>query len=213
MQLAAVALLLAVLLGSALLRRALGLEIDPDGLRERVEALGAFGPALLVGAIAVRPLLLIPSAVLLTVGGACFGAALGTLYGAAGLTAYGLLQWLFVQWAGAEALRARVPPNLHGALRMARSRLGIGALALVAAHPIGPVTAVQLAAALAGMGPGRFVLAVGAGSLLRAALFSYFGSALLEGEGVLLAGALVALAVALPFVPARSRRWLLRNLE
>ena len=195
--------------GGLALRQRLGLELDPAGLRQQVEALGPLAPVLFVAALTLRWVLLIPSAVLLTVGGACFGVTLGTLYGALGLTLMGLLQFLLVQLAGAEALRARVPTRFAGALRAARSWRGAATLAVVSAYPVGPQTPVQLAAALAGMGLVTFLASVGAGAMLRAGLFSWFGSALLEGERGLLAAGLLGAAIALPLLHPRSRRFLL----
>jgi uncharacterized membrane protein YdjX (TVP38/TMEM64 family) len=209
--------ILALVAGSlvlgAVLRNALGLEFDPEGLRQRVEEFGAFGPLLFVVLLSLRFIFLIPSAVMLTVGGVCFGVALGTLYGALGLTLMGLLQFALVQLAGAEALRARVPERLQGALRAARSGLGAGTLALVAAYPVGPLTPVQLAAALAGMPFAVYLLSVTAGSTLRAGLFAWFGSALLEGEGVLLAGALLVAVVVVPMLHPRARRFVLASVR
>jgi uncharacterized membrane protein YdjX (TVP38/TMEM64 family) len=199
---------LAIAAGLAL-RSQLGVELDPDGLRQQVEALGPLAPVIFVAALALRFVLLIPSAVLLTVGGACFGVALGTVYGAIGLTLMGLLQFLLVQLAGADALRARVPARFRGALVAARSWRGATTLAVVSAYPVGPQTPVQLAAALAGMGLVTFLFSVGAGAMLRAGLFSWFGSALIEGERGLLVAGLIGAVIALPFVHPRSRRFVL----
>jgi uncharacterized membrane protein YdjX (TVP38/TMEM64 family) len=207
------ALVAGALVLGAILRNALGLELDPEGLRQRVEEFGAFGPLLFVVLLSLRFIFLIPSAVMLTVGGVCFGVVLGTFYGALGLTLMGLFQFALVQLAGAEALRARVPARLQGALRAARSGLGAGTLALVAAYPVGPLTPVQLAAALAGMPFAVYLLAVTAGSTLRAGLFAWFGSALLEGEGILLAGALLAAVVVVPMLHPRARRFVLASVR
>lgn len=210
-RLGVLALVAGLLVLGAVLRNALGLEFDPEGLRRRVEELGAFGPVLFVALLSLRFVFLIPSAVMLTVGGACFGAVLGTFYGAIGLTLMGLFQFVLVQLAGAEALRARVPERLQGALRMARSGLGAGTLALVAAYPVGPLTPVQLAAALAGMPFLVYLASVTVGSTLRAGLFAWFGSALLEGEGVLVAGALLGGVLLVPLLHPRARRFVLSS--
>jgi uncharacterized membrane protein YdjX (TVP38/TMEM64 family) len=199
---------LAILAGLEL-RDRLGLQLDPEGLRQQVEALGPLAPVLFVAALALRFVLLIPSAVLLTVGGACFGVVFGTLYGALGLTLMGLLQFLLVQLAGADALRSRVPARFAAALDAARSWRGAATLAVVSAYPVGPQTPVQLAAALAGMGLVTFLVSVGAGAMLRAGLFSWFGSSLLEGERTLLAAGLIGAVIALPFLHPRSRRFVL----
>src|SRR5262245_44981345 len=95
--------------GAYLLRRYLGIELNPESLRGYVENMGPLAPVIFIAAVSLRWVLLIPSAVLLTVGGAVFGVTLGTLYGALGITIMGLLQFVLVQVAGADALRARVP--------------------------------------------------------------------------------------------------------
>jgi uncharacterized membrane protein YdjX (TVP38/TMEM64 family) len=206
MRLGAVALAVVLVGAGVWLRNLLGLELAPETLRRQVEAMGALAPLLFVAALTLRFVLLIPSAVLLTVGGACFGVALGTVYGALGLTLMGLLQFALVQLAGADALRARVPARFMGALRAARSWRGAATLAVVSAYPVGPQTPVQLAAALAGMSLLTFLASVGAGAMLRAGLFAWFGSALIEGERALLAAGLIGAVVALPFLHPRSRR-------
>jgi uncharacterized membrane protein YdjX (TVP38/TMEM64 family) len=193
------------LAGGIALRSQLGFELHPDRLREQVEALGPLAPVLFVAALSLRFVLLIPSALLLTVGGAIFGVTLGTLYGALGLTLMGLLQFLLVQIAGADALRSRVPARFEGALRAARSWRGAATLAVVSAYPVGPQTPVQLAAALAGMSLLTFLASVGAGGMLRAGLFSWFGSSLIEGERVLLVTGLIGALVLLPLAHPRSR--------
>jgi len=208
-KLVAAAVVALAVAGGLVLRSRLGLELDPERLREQVEALGPLAPVLFVAALSLRFVLLIPSALLLTMGGAIFGVTMGTLYGALGLTLMGLLQFLMVQLAGAEALRARVPPRFAGALRAARSWRGAATLAVVSAYPVGPQTPVQLAAALAGMGLVTFLASVGAGAMLRAGLFSWFGSSLLEGERALLASGAILVVVTLPFIHPRSRKTLL----
>jgi uncharacterized membrane protein YdjX (TVP38/TMEM64 family) len=208
-KLVAAAVVILAVAGGLVLRSRLGLDLDPGRLREQVEALGPLAPVLFVAALSLRFVLLIPSALLLTMGGAIFGVTMGTLYGALGLTLMGLLQFLMVQLAGAEALRARVPPRFAGALHAARSWRGAATLAVVSAYPVGPQTPVQLAAALAGMGLVTFLASVGAGAMLRAGLFSWFGSSLLEGERALLASGAILVVVTLPFVHPRSRATLL----
>ena len=78
-----------------------------------------------------------------------------------------------------------MPARFEAALRAARSWRGAATLAVVSAYPVGPQTPVQLAAALAGMSLVTFLASVAAGGMLRAGLFSWFGSSLLEGDNVL----------------------------
>jgi uncharacterized membrane protein YdjX (TVP38/TMEM64 family) len=199
--------------GAYLIRQQLGIEITQESLRSYVDEMGPLAPVIFVAAVALRWVLAIPSAVILTVGGAVFGVTLGTLYGALGMTIMGLAQYILVHVAGADALRARVPARFTGALEAARSWRGAATLAVVSAYPVGPQTPVQLAAALAGMGLVSFLASVAAGGLLRAGLFSWFGDSLLEGEGILLVSVAIAATVALPFLHPRSRAAVLSFLN
>jgi uncharacterized membrane protein YdjX (TVP38/TMEM64 family) len=214
-KLAAAAFIAAAIGGGIVLREQLGIggELDPTVLRARVEEMGPLAPLIFVAAVALRFVLFIPSAVLLTIGGAIFGLTLGTLYGALGITLMGLVQFLAVHLAGADALRARVPPRFAGALRAARSWRGAATLALVSAYPVGPQTPVQLAAALAGMSLVTFLASVAGGGMLRAGLFSWFGSSLLEGDNVIAVAVVLFLIVAAPFVHPRSRATVLSWLR
>src|SRR5687768_6804238 len=104
----------AALLGGAWLARTqLGIRWELDALREFVTGLGLWGPVALVGIIAFRPVLLVPSQLALLAGGLCFGTLLGTAYGALGLTSSGLLVFGLTRWLGAEAVRTRVPAALQ----------------------------------------------------------------------------------------------------
>lgn len=210
----AVALVLVALLGGGyVLRLKLGLEFDSESLRAKVESMGPLAPVIFVAVLSLRFLVGLPSGLLLTVGGAVFGATLGTVYGALGITLMGLLQYLVVQIAGAESLRARVPPRFAGALRAARSWRGAATLAVMSAYPVCPQTPIQIASALAGMGLVTFLISLSAGATLRAGLFAWFGSSLLEGEGVFLVGAVLLVVLALPFLHPRSRATVLSWLQ
>lgn len=195
-------------LGGMFLREALGIDWSSESLRAFVDQAGAWAPLVFVALVALRLLVMIPSQLLLTAAGVVFGAAYGTLYGALGLTLSALLNFAFVRWLGVEALRNRIPVRLRYALALARSRAGAGALAVVTGYPVGPITAVQMTAALTGMSLLSYALAVGCGSAVRAATFSYFGSTLLEGQRILIGLAVIAAAAGGPLLFPRSRAWL-----
>jgi uncharacterized membrane protein YdjX (TVP38/TMEM64 family) len=205
------AVVVAVLIGAAvLIRTQLGIRWELDGLRSFVTGLGFWGPIALIGIIAFRPVLLVPSQLALLVGGVCFGTLLGTAYGALGLTASGLLVFGLTRWLGADAVRTRVPAALQGALAAAGSRWGAVLVAVGNGYPVGTVTAYHAAAALTPMPLAVFVLAVGAGSLLRAWTYSFFGNAMLEsgtGELVAIAAAIAAAALVLPLLHPRARAY------
>jgi uncharacterized membrane protein YdjX (TVP38/TMEM64 family) len=103
-----------------------------------------------------------------------------------------------------------VPAALQGALAAAGSRWGAVLVAVGNGYPVGTVTAYHAAAALTPMPLAVFVLAVGAGSLLRAWTYSFFGNAMLEsgtGELVAIAAAIAAAALVLPLLHPRARAY------
>jgi uncharacterized membrane protein YdjX (TVP38/TMEM64 family) len=188
-------------------RSALGLEWSLDSLRDLVDRLGFWGPAVFVLLLSFRSVLLIPSQILLVAAGVCFGIVAGTVYGALGVTVSAGLAFAFARWLGREVLLAQVPPGVRGFLDGAGVR---GAAALVffgTAYPVGPVSAYHAGAALTGMPAWTFLLAVVPGAVVRAGVYTAFGSRLGDGDlraVMLLAGALLLLAVPLA-VPSVRR--------
>jgi uncharacterized membrane protein YdjX (TVP38/TMEM64 family) len=195
-------------------RTQLGIRWELDALRELVTQLGFWGPVALVGIIAFRPVLLVPSQLALIAGGVCFGTSLGTAYGALGLTVSGLLVFGLTRWLGADAVRTRVPAALQRALEAAGSRWGAVLVAVGNGYPVGTVTAYHAAAALTPMPLAAFALAVGVGSLLRAWTYAFFGNAMLErstAELVAIAAAIAAAALLLPLLHPRARSYALER--
>lgn len=204
-----------VVAGFLAVRRTLGLEFDPGSLQQVVSEMGVWGPLVYVGIVAFRVPLGLPSQLVLVGGGLVFGTLTATLCGALGLTLSAIALFLVARVTGRASIEARVPPRMRPVLDLAETRLGALFLALGTAYPFGPITMYHLLAGVTGMGLAVFVVAVGVGALGRAALFSYFGSRLVEGGvwGVLQAGALLAVAIALPLGVPRSRRWLVDSFR
>jgi uncharacterized membrane protein YdjX (TVP38/TMEM64 family) len=205
---------LALIAAVAAMRRALGLELEPESIRASVDRLGVWGPLVFVTIVALRIPLGVPSAIALIGGGLVFGSLEGTLYGAAGLLISGLFVFLGSRWAGREAVEARVPVRMRHLLDMSGSRIGVVLLALGSAYPLSPITGFQLLAGVTGMGLPPFVLAAGTGSLGRAALYTYFGSKLVDADPVELigAGALFLVVLLLPLALPAPRAWLLQAI-
>jgi len=201
-----------VLLAVAMTRRALGIEFDPVSLRAFVSDLGPLGPAIFVGLTGFRLLLGMPSQLLLVVGGLCFGAVAGTLYGALGIALSGLSLFLMARWAGRDAVVGRVPERLQLLFDGAGSRTGAGIVAVGTGYPMGPISAYHTFAGVTSMTLLSFSLAVLVGSLVRSATYTYFGSSLIDGTVtslVVALGLLVGVGL-LPFAFSRSRQWILR---
>lgn len=209
-----VCLILAILIGgSALLRHALDIEFTPESIRAFVADAGIWAPILFIFLVAFRVAILIPSQLLLIAAGILFGATLGTLYGAVGMTISGLINFGLVRYAGAQSIRDRFPQRFDGVFELAQSRAGAGAVVIGTAYPVGVITAVQLAAAVTGMSLLTFAIAVSLGALVRAATFSYFGSALLDGSALVRATAVLVAAMVIPLLFPSSRSWLLANFR
>jgi uncharacterized membrane protein YdjX (TVP38/TMEM64 family) len=208
---------LAVLLGVALYARTrLGISWDLDGLRAFMEGLGAWGPLAFIGVVTFRTVLFVPSQLALIAGGICFGTTGGTLYGAIGLLASGLLVFVLTRWLGADAVRSRVPQAAQRALAAAGSRGGAVLVGIGTGYPVGNVTGYHAAAALTPMRYDVFTAAVALGSLLRAWTYAYFGNAILErstAELVAIALGVAAAAALLPLLHPRVRAWLRERLR
>lgn len=200
-----------LLAGFIALRRALGLDLDPESLQQAVADMGVWGPLAFVGIVAFRVPLGLPSGLVLVGGGLAFGTLTATLCGAIGLTLSAIVYFLAARFTGRASIEARVPARMRPFLDLAGTRIGALFLALGTAYPFGPITMFHLLAGLTGISLIVFVFAVGTGALARSALFTFFGSQLVDGgvRGLLEASALMALALALPLLVPRTRRWLL----
>jgi uncharacterized membrane protein YdjX (TVP38/TMEM64 family) len=197
--------LVGLLVGASFLRDALGIEWNIGSVRALVEASGIWAPLLFISLVALRLVILVPSQILLAAAGLLFGATLGTFYGAVGMTLSGLINFAVVRTAGIDAIREHLPRRFSAATAVARSNVGAGALAIATGYPVGPISAIQLGAALTGMGLISYTVAVALGATVRAATFSFLGSTLVDG-GHLLAGAgVLAAAAAIPLLFPRSR--------
>jgi uncharacterized membrane protein YdjX (TVP38/TMEM64 family) len=201
--------------GAYFARQQLGIEWSAHSVRDAVADFGLWGPLFFVTLIAFRAVLMVPSQILLIAAGLCFGTVFGTLYGALGITLSGVIAFQLVRWTGRDALLRRSPPQVQAALDGAGRTIGATFVALATGYPVGPITAWHAAAGLTGMALVTFVLAVAAGSLVRAATYTFFGSRIVEaGPGqLLLAGGVVVAATTLPLCFARSRRWVGRMLN
>jgi uncharacterized membrane protein YdjX (TVP38/TMEM64 family) len=197
---------LAILLaGGSFLRNALGIEWSPESVRETVRDAGLWAPALFITLVTFRLVILIPSQILLAAAGLLFGATLGAVYGAIGMTLSAVLTFTIVRIAGIDRIREQLPPRFSGALDVARSNLGAGALVIASGYPVGPISAFQIGAALTGMTFFTFVVAVAIGSTIRAATYSYLGSTLFDGYRLLYGAAALLVVAAIPLLFPRPR--------
>ena len=208
--LALVALLVGLFAAGHLVRGQLGIELSPESIRSVVTGLGWKGPAIYLGLVAFRQFLLLPSALVLSIGGIVFGAAMGTLLGSVGIGLSAAFKYTVARRLGREWLSGR----FGAAVEAFEHRTGAAApvlVGLVTAHPAGPMAPVHWAAGFAAVPALSFAVAVALAAPLRAFAYAFFGSTLLEPGSARfwLAGGVLAAAVLAPLAHRglRERLW------
>ena len=180
-----------------------------EALRDWTVGLGWLGPATFVAFVTFRHFLLLPSTIVLILGGLAFGVLGGILWGSLGLVLCSLGQFLAARILGEEWVRSRLL-NRHEVFTARIRRLGPAPVFLSAAYPVGPMTPVNLAAGLVGLPTREFLLAVSAGAPVRAGICSALGTAILGwGPATLIqVGLGLFFLVSIPLLIPRFRNWL-----
>jgi uncharacterized membrane protein YdjX (TVP38/TMEM64 family) len=196
------------LIGGFFVRESIQVEWSAESVHVLVEQAGFWGPLFFLVMMTFRFAVLIPSPILLTASGICFGVIAGTIYGGLGLLLSALLKFAVAKLAGRESLIARLPESARRRLAVVNSGLGIGLLGAASSYPVGPAGLVHIGAILSGIRIVPFAFAVGVGSVIRAGTFSYFGNALTKGDGLAIAAGILAAAAAIPLLVPPWRSWL-----
>jgi len=211
---AAIALLIALVLGYWMLKEtgALAVLLDGNALRQYIMCLGMMGPLAVVGLIALAVLVSpIPGAPVALAAGALYGHTWGTLYVLLGAELGALGAFSLGRLLGREALQRWLG---H---RLPRTRLGSqGALmAIVFVSRLLPFISfdvVSYAAGLTSLTLWRFALATLAGVLPASFLLAHFGGEMVTGEldqmlyAVLALGLLTGVPLAAYFLRERARK-------
>ena len=192
------------------LRNQLGIAFDVESVRAFAEGLGPSAPFLFILVVAGRSLLWLPSQVVLVAAGLCFGTLVGALVGGAGLMLSGVFAFSVARYTGRDAIAKRIGKRGERLLELASRRTGAVAFGLACGYPVSPLIVLQTAAGLTPMSFPNFVLAAFIGGGIRAAVFAYFGNALLDpSAGALItATAIFLVAIAIPFAFPSGRAWL-----
>ena len=191
-------------------RSELGIEFSRESVVRLVAGLGWKAGALFVSLVMFRQFLVLPSAVVLSAGGAVFGAGMGTLLGAAGIILSAIFGYAVARGGGRELLRRRLGARADDFQRRADAA-GPFVVGVATAHPAGPMTAFHWGSGLASVPAVPFLLGVTLGAPLRASLYSFFGSTLFEpGTSRFYLASLILVVVALlPLAHGSTRRRLL----
>lgn len=189
------------------LRGHLPAELTPRSIHDWVVGLGWTGALVYLGVLVFRQFLLLPAALVLPVGGLCFGALLGTLLGAIGLILSALMKFALARTVGRDWVRPHLGARLR-ALEARVDRVGPVLIGMSTAHPAGPLSPLHWAAGLSSLPPAAFAGAVVLGAPVRAFAYAFFGSTLLDpgSAGFITASALLGVSILVPIVYAALRR-------
>lgn len=182
-----------------------------ESVRNFVRDMGWWGPPIFIAMFLFRSVLLIPSVVLLTAGGICFGLLGGALFGALGLTFSATMKFLVAELVGRETVLNRLPIAWQSRLRAVDSSTSAATLALITAYPVGPAEIFHIAAIVAGMNILLFISSIGLGALVRASAFSVFGDAIAQGRNLGVSVVVLTLALLAPLTIPAVRRVILKG--
>ncbi|MEM9174400.1 MAG: VTT domain-containing protein [Myxococcota bacterium] len=204
------AILAVVFTAGTILRNQLGIAFEAEAVRDYVLGLGPAAPILFVFIVAGRALLGLPSQLVLIAAGLCFGTGVGALVGGAGLMLSGTAVFAAARYAGRDVIEQRLGDGVQKILNFTSRRTGIVAFSLAFGYPISPLTPLHAAAGWTPMPFANFMTAAFFGGVIRAAVFAYFGNALVEASWTALLAplAVMALILAIPLAFAEGRAWL-----
>ncbi len=171
-------------------------EWTQEAFQEYVSGLGVLGPAILIGTMAIRPFLGLPSALILFAGGVVFGTLAGTLYGALGGTLGALIALGVARALGRDAVQRRIGGTLE-AFDDYLARRGAPWLAAYTAIPVSVLSPVYFTAGVTKIGVAPFGAAVALGFVPRAGIYTFMGNTLREPTvwNLVVASGLVLLSV------------------
>jgi uncharacterized membrane protein YdjX (TVP38/TMEM64 family) len=170
-------LTLAALVGGAFLVVALSGSLSADGVRDRIDSLGAAGPLLFIPISACLTVALFPGPLLAGASGLLFGTALGTPVSIVSATLGATLAFSLSRWWAHDAVRDLAGPRLN-ALRVWVGRRGLVSVLYARIAPGVPYSLVNYAAGLAPILLRSFVAATAIGVAPRAFAYTALGGSL-----------------------------------
>jgi uncharacterized membrane protein YdjX (TVP38/TMEM64 family) len=195
----------------SLVQDKIGFSFSLEGLKDFqqwVANLGWLAPVAFVTLVIFRLFIGLSSHVVLILGGLAFGALGGTVWGSIGLLLSALLLFFAARLLGDDWVRPRLGDR-YASLGARIQRVGAGSIFAISAHPVGPLTPVNLAAGLVRFPVWEFTLAVALAAPIRAAAYSVLGTAILNlslGDSLAIGAGLVGVFVLPLFIPS-VRGW------
>jgi uncharacterized membrane protein YdjX (TVP38/TMEM64 family) len=168
---------LALLVGGAFLVVALSGSVSADGVRDRVDSLGAAGPLLFIPISACLTVALFPGPLLAGASGLLFGTALGTPVSIVSATLGATLAFGLARWWAHDAVAELAGPRVNG-LRAWVARRGFLSVLYARIAPGVPYSLVNYAAGLTPILLRSFVAATAIGCAPRAFAYTALGGSL-----------------------------------
>ena len=168
---------LALLVGGAFLVVALSGSVSADGVRDRVDSLGAAGPLLFIPISACLTVALFPGPLLAGASGLLFGTALGTPVSIVSATLGATLAFCLARWWAHDAVAELAGPRVNG-LRAWVARRGFLSVLYARIAPGVPYSLVNYAAGLTPILLRSFVAATAIGCAPRAFAYTALGGSL-----------------------------------
>jgi uncharacterized membrane protein YdjX (TVP38/TMEM64 family) len=168
---------LVLLVGGAFLVVALSGSLSADGVRDRVDSLGAAGPLLFIPISACLTVALFPGPLLAGASGLLFGTALGTPVSIVSATLGATLAFCLARWWAHDAVAELAGPRLNG-LRAWVGRRGFLSVLYARIAPGVPYSLVNYAAGLTPILLRSFVAATAIGCAPRAFAYTALGGSL-----------------------------------
>ncbi len=174
-----------------------GVEWTEEAFQQYVSGLGVLGPAILVGTMAMRPFLALPSGLILVTAGLVFGTVIGTFCGALGGTLGAMLALGVARALGRDAVQRRIGGRL-AIFDDYLQRRGAPWLAAYTAVPVSVLSPVYFTAGVTRIRAAPFTVAIAIGFVPRAGVYTFMGNTLREPsfENLAVASGLIVLSVA-----------------
>ncbi len=169
------ALLLVLVLVAAVGAYLSGVLPDMDTVRERVEAVGPFGPLLYVAAYAVLVMFPAPASVLTITGGALFGLVQGTALALAGALLGAVAAFELGRLLGRDAVERLTAGRLDRVHRVLDDH-GLLAVLAIRLTPVFPYLVVNYAAGLSRLSRRDYVLGTAVGIIPGATAYAAVGA-------------------------------------
>lgn len=197
-------LLVAVGVGCALWLHREHAQWSGDSLRAFIEQ-WPLAPLAFIVVMVLRPFLLMPSALVMTAGGALFGVLGGTVLGSIGGALGGAMSFWLARSLGRGFVERRLGGRLAKVDQAFGQRRSARLVALYTAFPATPLGVAQVACGLSAMRGLPFAVATLIGLLPRTALLAWFGDSLAQQQWLRAATALllILLVVAIGFALRR----------